>query len=89
VPLRGGAFLQITVNADAHDVHGNPTVPDPHLTFPGYRTFRELRQAGDFEGTTTLGLGVRARLPVRAFTLPGAPGSGDGARVVVDVAHTW
>ncbi len=89
VHLAGGAFLQIEVNADAHDVHGNPTVPTPHLTTPGYRTFREIREVGDFEGTTTVGLGVRARLPYRAFTLPGAPGSGDGARLVVDVAHTW
>jgi hypothetical protein len=42
--------------------------------------------AGSFEGQTTLGLGVRARLPFRAFVLPG-PGS--GSRLVVDVAHRW
>ncbi|ADG76293.1 hypothetical protein Cfla_3416 [Cellulomonas flavigena DSM 20109] len=32
------------------------------------------------------GLGVRARLPFRAFVLAG-PGS--GSRLVVDVAHQW
>jgi hypothetical protein len=89
VPMKGGAFLQIEVGAEAHDVHGNPTVPTPRLTTPGYRTFREVREVGDFEGQTTIGLGVRAKLPVRAFTLPGEPGSGDGARLVVDVAHHW
>jgi hypothetical protein len=35
---------------------------------------------------TKLGLGVRARLPFRVFTLAG-PGS--GTRLVIDVAHQW
>ncbi len=52
----------------------------------GYQTFRQVAWAGSFEGYTTLGLGVRARLPFRVFTLDG-PGS--GSRLVVDVAHYW
>ena len=52
----------------------------------GYSTFREVAYGGTFEGYTTIGLGVRARLPMRTFTLPG-PGNGD--RFVVDVAHHW
>jgi ABC-2 type transport system ATP-binding protein len=36
----------------------------------------------------TIGLGVRARLPFRAFTVPGPAGSRI-VRVVVDVAHLW
>jgi hypothetical protein len=51
-----------------------------------YSTFREVAYGGSFEGYTTIGLGVRARLPMRVFTLPG-PGNGD--RFVVDVAHHW
>ena len=51
----------------------------------GYQTFRQVAWAGSFEGYTTLGLGVRARLPFKVFTLDG-PGS--GSRLVVDVAHT-
>jgi hypothetical protein len=47
----------------------------------GFSTFRQVAWAGSFEGQTTVGLGVRARLPFRVFTLPG--------RVVVDVAHVW
>lgn len=55
-------------------------------TVTGYSTFREVAYGGTFEGYTTIGLGVRARLPMRAFTLPG-PGNGD--RFVVDVGHHW
>jgi hypothetical protein len=40
----------------------------------------------DFEGQTTFGLGVRARLPFRVLRLAG-PGSGQ--RLVIDVAHRW
>ena len=47
---------------------------------------RQVAWAGSFEGQTTIGLGVRARLPMRAFVLNGP---GDGLRVVVDVAHRW
>jgi hypothetical protein len=52
----------------------------------GYHTFRQVAWAGSFEGYTTLGLGVRARLPFKVHTLDG-PGS--GSRLVVDVAHYW
>jgi hypothetical protein len=52
----------------------------------GYSTFREVAYGGTLEGYTTIGLGVRARLPMRVFILPG-PGNGD--RFVVDVAHHW
>ena len=51
-----------------------------------YSTFREVAYGGSFEGYTTIGLGVRARPPMRVFPLPG-PANGD--RFVVDVAHHW
>ncbi len=86
VPVRGGARLEVTV--------GVPVVPtdsfwrsDGRILDPrGYRTFRDVAYAGSFEGMTTLGLGVRARLPFRTFVLPGP---GDGSRLVVDVGHRW
>lgn len=85
VPLRGGAKLQITVNSPAYDGNGNPTYTYANASelvdVTGYQTFRQVAWAGSFEGQTTVGLGVRALLPFRVFTLPG--------RVVVDVAHTW
>ena len=52
----------------------------------GYTTFRQVAWAGSFEGQTSIGLGVRARLPFRVFTLAGP---GGGSRIVVDVAHRW
>lgn len=90
VYLRGGAFLQLGIDAIAHDENGQPTFNPPNrdeaTNVTGYRTFRQVRFRGDFEGVTTIGLGVRARLPFRVFTLAG-PGAGH--RVVIDVAHRW
>jgi hypothetical protein len=80
VPLRGGAFLQITVGA--HDLDRTST--DPSVS--GFRTFRQVASAGYFEGLSSVGLGVRARLPFRVVTLPGP---GDAVRVAIDVAHAW
>jgi hypothetical protein len=85
VPLRGGAALSVSVNAPSFTASGIPTFvysnPAELVDVSGFQTFRQAAWAGSFEGTTTIGLGVRARLPFRVFTLPG--------RVVVDVAHFW
>jgi hypothetical protein len=85
IPLRGGAKLSITVNVPANDLAGRLTYRYANarelVNVAGYRTFRQVAWAGSFEGYTTVGLGVRARLPFRVFTLPG--------RLVVDVAHRW
>ena len=90
VPLRGGAFLQVAVLAPTHDSAGHPTYapsnPAEAVGVAGFTTFRQVAFAGTFEGVTTIGLGVRARLPFRVFTLAG-PGS--GTRLVIDVAHRW
>lgn len=89
VSLKGKARLQI-VTARAYDENGDPTYtpanPNKLVNVAGYRTFRQAAYAGSFEGETTLGLGVRAKLPFRAFTLEGPD---DGTRLVVDVAHKW
>ena len=55
----------------------------------GYRTFRQVAWAGSFEGISSIGLGVRARLPFRVLAVTGIPGSTNGTRVVIDVAHAW
>ncbi|MEO5779565.1 MAG: hypothetical protein ABIO34_00665 [Arthrobacter oryzae] len=90
VPLRGQAFLQVTVNAPAYDDAGqstyNPADKKELTNVTGYQTFRQLVDAGSYEGYTTVGLGVRGRLPFRVFTLEG-PGA--GSRLVIDVAHFW
>jgi hypothetical protein len=90
VPLRGGARISVTVLAPAYDAAGRATYTPADraglVDVAGYSTFRQVALAGSFEGQTTLGLGVRARLPVRVSVLPG-PGA--GSRVVIDVAHSW
>jgi hypothetical protein len=90
IPLRGQAFLQLTVNAPANDDAGHPTYTpgnkDEVSNVSGYQTFRQVAWAGSFEGYTSLGVGVRARLPFRVFTLAGPDA---GTRVVIDVAHYW
>ncbi|TQJ35364.1 AMIN-like domain-containing (lipo)protein [Arthrobacter sp. SLBN-122] len=90
VPVRGNAKLQVTINASSMDSNGKSTYNSADAAelanVAGYQTFRQVASAGGFEGYTSLGLGVRARLPFRVFTLDG-PGSGH--RLVVDVAHFW
>ncbi|MET9368998.1 AMIN-like domain-containing (lipo)protein [Streptomyces griseoflavus] len=88
IPVAGGAVLEVRVAAPSYAPEtGEPTYPAraghplPGVNLTGYRTFRDARFAGSFEGETQIGLGVRARLPFRVLELPG--------RLVVDVAHTW
>jgi hypothetical protein len=93
IPLRGGAVLQIVVGQPSYDAQGEvtyrPDDPSELVDTSGYRTFRQVASAGSFEGTTTIALGVRARLPVRVLTLAGPGASVPGMRVVIDVAHRW
>jgi hypothetical protein len=84
VPLRGGAFLQITVAANNH-VYA-PANRRELVNVAGFSTFRQVAWAGGFEGYSSVGLGVRARLPFRVFTLAGP---GNTVRAVIDVAHRW
>ncbi|SDS05653.1 hypothetical protein [Jiangella sp. DSM 45060] len=90
VPLRGGADLEVVAVAPSYDAGGDATYTPADrrelVNVSGWRTFRQVAWAGSFEGQTTIGLGVRARLPFRVFTLDG-PGA--GSRLVVDVAHRW
>lgn len=87
--LRGQADLQVTVLAPAYADGGDATVDaigDVGLDTRGFPTIKEVEGGGSFEGQTTFGLGVRARLPFRTFVLPGP---GDHSRIVVDIAHRW
>lgn len=90
VPTRGGAAIQLTVNDPAYTAAGVPTYlpanPNELRSVAGYSTFRQVVWAGSFEGYTSFGLGVRARLPYRVFVLDGP---GTGSRLVLDVAHRW
>ncbi|MFI9719461.1 hypothetical protein ACIHFE_07350 [Streptomyces sp. NPDC052396] len=88
IPVGPGAVLEIRVAAPSFDLEaGGPRYPGhagkllPGVDLGGFRTFREARFGGSFEGDTQVGLGVRARLPFRVFQL--------GNHLVVDVAHSW
>jgi hypothetical protein len=88
IPVAGGAVLEVRVTAPAYDPEtgaatypGRVARPLPGVDLTGYRTFRDTRFAGSFEGDTQIGLGVRARLPFRVLQLDD--------RVIVDVAHSW
>lgn len=75
LPVTGGAKLEVIVRS-LSDTNRMPSVA-------GFQTFRSVVYGGSFEGQTTVGLGVRARLPFRVFTLT------NPSRVVVDVASHW
>jgi hypothetical protein len=82
IRVRGGAKLRITVLAAA----GKSFPANGHdiAKVTGFDTFRQVVGAGSFEGVTSIGLGVRARLPFRVMTLSGP---GHQSRLVIDVAH--
>jgi len=85
VPLRGGAKLKILSYTADHDDRTGWAYPYKNraelVNVSGYRTFRQVAWADTDGYKTHFGLGVRARLPFRIFTLPG--------RLVIDVAHRW
>lgn len=86
LPVPGGARLQVVLHHPAHDASGVATYPARPLAVGGYRTLRSVVFGGSFEGYTTFGVGTRARLPFRVFTLAGPGGH---SRIVLDVAHRW
>jgi hypothetical protein len=94
VPVKGRAALEVIVRAPIYgtDDSGHqpsrpsPTVGESLITPPaisGWPSLRAVRFAGSFEGQTTVAVGVRERLPFRAFV------TRDGAyqHVVLDIAH--
>lgn len=89
IPLRGGADISVTVFAPASrdgKATYSPTNRMEIVNVGGYSTFRQVVLSGSVGGHTGIGLGVRARLPMRVFVVPGP---GTASRMVVDVAHFW
>lgn len=89
IPLRGNADLVVSVHAPAYDAQGRATWTPANrkevVNVTGYSTFRQVAYGGSFEGETLIGIGTRARLPMRAVVLK----SGTTQRLVIDVAHSW
>ena len=82
--------LRVILRAPAYTAGGQATYRPADkanlVDVDDYRTLRQVAWAGSFEGQSTVGVGVRARLPFRVLVLDGP---GDGARLVIDVAHGW
>jgi len=84
IPVRGHARLLVTVLAPAG---ANYPANGRHLAdVAGFSAFRQIAGAGSLEGITSVGVGLRARLPFRVMVLS-APGH--RYRIVIDVAHHW
>lgn len=83
IPVRGHAKLLITVMAPAAS-----TFPanGRHLAdVSGFSALRQIVGAGSFEGLTSIGAGIRAKLPFRVFEVRDQVHR--TTRLVIDVAH--
>jgi hypothetical protein len=84
----GGARLEVRLHHPAYDERGTATFAAPVggrvADVAGNPTLRSVVFGGSFEGYTVLGVGTRARLPFRVFSLAGPGGD---TRIVLDVAH--
>ncbi|GAA1503455.1 hypothetical protein GCM10009677_39210 [Sphaerisporangium rubeum] len=82
VPMKGDAFLQITLTpAQAHSESGKPTLGRTPVLNAELVNVRGVLPVGDFEGVVTVAIGLRHRAGFRVFE------QRDPARLVVDIAH--
>jgi hypothetical protein len=78
--LRGTAFLEVVVRAPTHDQDGRPVLTPTRLR-PDFPTLREVNAPGSFEGQTTAGIGLTAKVGFRVLELA------NPTRIVIDLAH--
>ena len=94
--MPGNALLQVVIRAPEQGADGSGHQPGKVLAqsgdylyspaqLTGWPTVRAVRFAGSFEGQCTFALGVRDRLPFRAFTVLDTVNQ--VRRIVVDIAH--
>jgi peptidoglycan hydrolase-like protein with peptidoglycan-binding domain len=82
VPLRGRAVVEIVMQpAAAHDEDGNPTFTGPPPDVHDFAVFRQVADAGDFEGVLTWGIGTAATTGLHVL------GLANPSRIAVDVQH--
>ena len=88
--VAGGAVLDVVLLENGYDVATGVVLPlwgrGPRCRRRGVSDLRDVVYGGTFEGYTTFGVGVRARLPFRVLTLTGPC---TRSRIVIDVAHRW
>jgi hypothetical protein len=81
VSLLGGKRIKVLIRDARGHTEGGTDLLRSVIT-PRCPNLRQIKNAGDFEGLVTLGLGLRARTGFRVFRLTGP------TRVVIDVAHS-
>ena len=90
LPVTGNARLQVQLNHPGYNDAGQATftgrVGEPLPSVSGYPSLQAVVFAGSFEGYSTFGVGVRARLPFRVSI---AEGPQARSRIVLEIAHTW
>jgi hypothetical protein len=74
VALEGSAFIGVAL----HNTSTTQAAPQPDLK-PEFPVLRELRGAGDFEGTTSYGLGLRSKQPFTVSSLQSP------SRLIIDI----
>ena len=79
VTLPGTAFLHVVFRGTRIDRAS--AGPPPIVRTPRFATLLQLKEAGDFEGVVSFGLGLRRKVGFRGFRMTSP------SRVVVDVAH--
>lgn len=80
VPLQGTRRIRVIVrDARGHTQGGTNLIP--RTLTPACANLRQVKDAGDFEGQVTFGLGLRRRTGFRVFRLTSP------TRIVIDVAH--
>jgi hypothetical protein len=84
IPLAGRADLEVVVRDLASASAYTPRDPAHVVDLRGFSALRQVAWGGSFEGYTTLGVGVRSRLPIHVFVLCGP---GHHSRLVIDVAQ--
>jgi hypothetical protein len=80
VRLRGTKRIRVVIRrARAHTEAGAPLLP--RVLTPLCPNLRQVKDAGDFEGVVSFGLGLRRKTGFRVFRLS------NPTRIAIDVAH--
>src|SRR4051794_38620492 len=74
VALEGSAFIGVAL----HNTSTTQSAPQPDLK-PEFPILRQVRGAGDFEGTTSYGLGLRSKQPFAVYSLQSP------SRLIIDI----
>ncbi|MCU1351419.1 MAG: hypothetical protein JWM05_628 [Acidimicrobiales bacterium] len=83
IPLRGRAFIRLTIRA--HAAPGLGPVGGDLVPVAGFAAFQQVTYAGTRDDRTSYGIGVTDRLPFRVSTETGFEHS---SYLLLDVAHS-